>query len=490
MSKETLPTWNRESGYIYAMLGSAVGFGNLLSFSGFCYRNGGGAFLIPYIIICIVLGIPLLLLEGFLGKETRLPIVSCYRKIKGDQWSFFGWMSVLACLTVGAFYIVISGYSSAYAFYSAFGSIGDQSQYFFKEKFLYQSDSFWEIKGFAYHIFFWVLMIAIVTWWILGKNIQNGLEKVCSFFLPLLYTLLVLFVLLVFVLPGSVSGVFKLINPDFSRLLDPLLWRDVMGQVFFSLSLGMGIVTGLSRFTTHETHLPRAMLLVTLGNLAVSVLASVAIFGCLGFLADSNGVSLDDFIHIDSVYELGFVIFPKIMHTLGGELSQFIGFVFFLCLFIAGATGVFSIVEAITGNFIVEFNMKRKKALAVVIALLVLLSIPFCMGNGLFLLQSLEPMLMGDIMLFGGIAEIVIFLYLSHEINQHRIWVSSARYKFSHMMLKSIALTGLITALGGAIAVEIKSGFAQPEALRFGWFFIACLVAFYLSMLRKQSVLE
>ncbi len=490
MSKEALPTWNRESGYIYAMLGSAIGFGNLLSFSGYCYRNGGGAFLIPYIIVCIVLGVPLLLLEGFLGKETKLPIVSAYRKIKGDRWSFFGWMSLLACLTVGAFYIVISSYSSSYAFYSAFGTLADSSDNFFREHFLKTSSAIWEMKKFSYETFFWVLVIAFGTWWILGKNIQAGLERICSVFLPLLYTLLVLFILLIFVLPGSVTGVLKLFSPDFSKLMDPILWRDVMGQVFFSLSLGMGIVTGLSRFTTKETHLPRAMLMVAIGDFTVSILASVAIFGCLGFLANSNGVDLENFIHIDSVYELGFVIFPKIMFTLGGELSQFIGFVFFLCLFIAGSTGVFSIVEAITGNFMVEFNLKRKKALTIAIIVIVLLSIPFCFGNGLYLLQALEPMLMGDIMLFGGVAEIVVFLYLSHDINKHPIWSSSARYRFSHLMLKTVALTGLIIALGGAIAAEIKSGFHYPEMMRFGWFFIACICSLYLSMFKRQTILD
>src|SRR5580704_16570753 len=97
-------TWVRESGFIFAMLGSAIGFANLLAFSAQCYRNGGGAFLIPFFIAVVIIGIPMLFLEGAIGKKYGLPIASAYGHILPKRWTVFGWLSALSCLTIGSFY--------------------------------------------------------------------------------------------------------------------------------------------------------------------------------------------------------------------------------------------------------------------------------------------------------------------------------------------------------------------------------------------------
>ncbi len=471
------PTWNKESGYIYVMLGSAIGFGNILTFSGHCYRNGGGAFMLPYLLVLLLMALPLLFLESFLGKTYRKPITTCFALAQGKKWRFFGWFSVLTCFTIGAIYIVISGYSGAYALFSALGNMREATDLFFKDEFLSVSGQLTELGGFSYKVGIASAIVVLLTWWVLHKNIRRGLESFCSFFLPLLFTLLVLFVLLIFVLPGSIEGVVHLFQVDMSRLASPFLWRDVIGQSFFSLSLGLGIVTGLSRYTTNETNLPRAMFAVAFGDFFVSVLASIAIFGCLGFIADVNGMQIGELIHLESVYELGFVVFPKIMLTLGGGLSQFIGFLFFFCLFIAGTTGLFAILEAVIGNVVEEFPISRHRALMLVLIGCSLLAIPLCMGNGLYLMQVIEPMLMGDAVLIGGIVEIVVFLYLSKEIKHHPIWQSSMRSKYAYMILRSVTLTLLLMGLGGALAAEIRTGFHLAEAIRWGWFFVVLLLA-------------
>src|SRR5262245_60543333 len=116
MSLNQATTWKNQAGYIWSLLGSAVGFGTVLSFSALCYKNGGGAFLIPYIMALFIFGIPLLLLEGIIGDTWKLPLVSSYGKAIGPYGKILGWLAVLACTTIGAFYIVLTGYSVAYTY--------------------------------------------------------------------------------------------------------------------------------------------------------------------------------------------------------------------------------------------------------------------------------------------------------------------------------------------------------------------------------------
>ena len=128
-------TWKRESGFIWSMLGSAIGFANLLSFSAQCYKNGGGAFLIPFIAAIAVLGLPMLFLEATIGHRMRLPIVSAFGRVVGNKGKFFGWLSVVAVATIGMFYIVLTGYSISYAYFSGSGMIPTDTATFFKSTF-------------------------------------------------------------------------------------------------------------------------------------------------------------------------------------------------------------------------------------------------------------------------------------------------------------------------------------------------------------------
>src|SRR5690606_7945497 len=143
--------------------------------------------------------------------------------------------------------------------------------------------------------------------------------------------------------PGALAGWSYYLTPDFARLSDPLLWRDVFGQLFFSLSLGLGIIVGYSRHTGQIANVPRALLYVALGDFAVSFISGAAIFATLAHISHLQGIPFESLVSSDSTFELGFIIFPKILKFLGPVLSQGVGVVFFFSLFIAGITGVFSI---------------------------------------------------------------------------------------------------------------------------------------------------
>ena len=469
------------------MIGSAVGFANVLSFSALCYKNGGGAFLIPYIIAHLMIGLPLLFLEGIIGQRTKLPIVSAMGNVAGAKGKMLGWLAVLTCATIGGFYMVLTGFSVAYTYFAAAGSFTGDTGYFFKHVFLHDSGSLTRFGGLAFGVMASTLMVAVFAWAVLARNIRSGVEKLCSLFLPMLAILVVLFSSAAFFLPGSIEGVKHYLIPDFSRLADWALWRDVFGQVFFSLSLGLGIVTGYSRHNPESFSIPRAMVKVAVGDFLISFVSGIAIFGCIGFMSSKSGISFSDLVPSDSAFEIGFVIFPMILQQFGDLVARIVGPIFFFCVFIAGVTGVFSIVESIAGNFEIEFNKSRKAAVGIAMGLVSVISLPFCFGNGQHIIGAMAPMVLGNAMLLGGIAEIILFLMISKVIGNEPLWFSGKRRSYPYYSLKFVVLPLLTLSLIGALYQEIASGFGIAEAIRWSWLVIILSAGGFLSLRKAPA---
>lgn len=476
MSSSHSSGWKSQSGYIWSLIGSAVGFANILSFSAQAYKNGGGAFLIPYFFALFLLGIPLLLLEGKIGYQWKLPLVSAYGQVWKKWGKWLGWVSILACLTIGGFYIVLTSYAFSYIFYAGAGVIPENTQSFFLQEVLVASSSIQEWGGFSWPILIATICVAFLTWFVLSRRIQDGLEKVCTLFMPLLAVIIALFALSVCFLPGGLQGIIYYLKPDFSKLLSPILWRDLFGQVFFSLSLGLGIIVGYSRHTGQKVNLSKAMFAVAMGDFLISFLSGVAIFGCLAHISHVQQIPFEQILTSDSTFEIGFILFPKILKIFGPFLETILGTIFFLCVFIAGITGVFSIVESISGNFEVEFNLSRKRAATLASFLIAFIGIFFCGGNASHLIDALVPMVIGTNMLLSGLLMIGAFIYCSTEIGGSEIWRSKGWLTFYGVSIHFFAPLLLGIILVGNIWHEFE-GFSLPVAIRWGWFVAALILS-------------
>lgn len=480
-TKNKKVTWVRESGFIFAMLGSAIGFANILSFSAQCYKNGGGAFLIPFFVAVIVIGVPMLYLEGAIGKKYGLPIAAAYARVCPKSWKIFGWIAALSCLTIGSFYAVLTSWSVAYAYFAATDAIPPESAAFFQQQFLKDSGSLTDFGNMSWIIFWSTVAVAIFTWLVNSKNIGAGVEKVCSFFLPLLSILVILFAIMSAFLPGAFTGYYEYLNPDFSRLSDFRLWRDVFGHVFFSFSLGIGIVVGYSRYTKQETDMKRAMLMVALGDVIFSMIAGFAIFGCVGYMSNQTGIPFHEIVKSDSTFEMGFIIFPQILYTFATWLRPIIGFIFFFCVFIAGITGVFSIVESVAGNVEVEFGFSRVKSVTLTIAAMFCLSIFFCMGNGSRILGAISPMVLGYTFLLCGIAQIIAFLYKDSSLAKDPVFLNRRGETSSpYYIVKYFGLPFLVLSLLGSLMEEINDPFGAAHLIRWSWLGVVVIVAWLL----------
>lgn len=486
MSSQQNTTWRTQSGYIWSLIGSAVGFANILSFSAQVYKNGGGAFLIPYCLALFLLGIPFLLLEGVIGYRWKTPLVTAYGRVWGAKGRVLGWLAVIACLSIGGFYIVLTSYSVAYTYFAATAQIPEDSKSFFLHQFLRVSDHLSDMGQISLPILFATCAVAALTWFVLARNVRDGIERICSLFMPLLAVIMTLFACIVCFLPGGMQGWVYYLKPDFSQLMNPSLWRDVFGQLFFSLSLGLGIIVGYSRHTGSTANIGKAMLWVALGDFAVSFVAGAAIFGCLAHISHVQGIPFDSILTSDSTFEIGFILFPKILKVFGPLLSQVIGTVFFFCIFIAGITGVFSIVESIAGNVEVEFNTSRQRAVSVTVLALLGLGILFCMGNASHVIDALVPMVIGINMLIGGLALVIAFQYACPEIRQDALWQVKGRSNLYSLSLRYFAPILLVIILATNLWQEWQT-LDLAMVVRWSWLMIALAMAAVLSYAKKKE---
>lgn len=465
-------TWKSQAGYIWSLIGSAVGFANILSFSAQVYKNGGGAFLIPYMMALLILGVPMLFLEGVIGNKIKLPLVGAYGKKWGTVGKAAGWLSVIACLTIGAFYIVLTGYSAAYTYFAALDQIPIDSKTFFVETFLKTTPSLTDFGGISWPILSATMIVALISWAILVRDVKDGIERICSWFMPVLALIMTVFAIVVCFLPGGMDGWMYYLKPNFSKLANVSLWRDIFGQLFFSLSLGLGIIIGYSRYTKQETNIARAMIWVAIGDFTVSFIAGAAIFGCLAHISYTQHIPFENILTTDSTFEIGFILFPQILKTFGSVLSPLIGTIFFFCIFIAGITGVFSIIESIVGNVQVEFRLTRFKAVSIVVVLLMGVATLFCMGNASHLIDALVPMVLGTNMLIAGILLILAFVYRQPVYPEDPLWNQKQEKKFMVFSLRYFVPVLLTVILIANLWNEAQH-LNLAVALRWAWFLIA-----------------
>ncbi len=478
--ESTKTTFKKESGFILAMVGSAIGFANILSFSAQCYKNGGGAFLIPFLVAIVVIGIPLLYLEGLIGSRYGLPIASAYGHNKSNKVAFkmVGWLAAITCLTIGAFYSVLTSWSVAYSYFTAMSRIPADTAHFFVTDFLHDSGSLTIWNGISWPIWVATLLVSVFTWLVMSRDISKGVEKACAFFMPLLFILFGVFTVVVFFLPGASIGFYHYLSPDFSKLLDFALWRDVFGHVFFSFSLGLGIIVGYSRYSGEKANIRKAMLWVAAGDVIFSSIAGLAIFGCVGFMSNQTGIPFHEIVKTDSTFQMGFIIFPQILQHFSPALAPIIGGLFFFCVFIAGITGVFSIVESVAGNVEIEFAVSRKAAITSTIVVMFAMSTFFCMGNGVHILGALQPMVLGNTLLFGALIQIYFFLSVDKTIKNDRFWKNDdGKNSIAFYSAKYVGFSFLALSLIGALYEEAAEPWSAAHLVRWSWLLLALVAA-------------
>jgi len=342
-SREKRATFGSRLGIIFATVGSAVGLGNIWRFPYMLGSNGGAAFLLVYLICTILLGLPVMIAEFYIGRHSKRNAVGAFRVLTpGTKWSLLGYIGVIASFLILGFYFVIAGWTLEYIFQSMTSSLGGKSVEVFETEFNnFSSDIFRPIM--------WAIIFIMMTHLIITTGVKNGIERSSKFLMPLLFVVLIILCVRSLTLPGAIAGLDFLFRPDFSKINSSVL-LSAMGQAFFSLSIGMGCMITYASYFGDKTNLQRTAFEVTLIDTLVAVLAGVMIFPavfCFG-IAPTAGP------------ELVYITLPNVFGQM--PLSNLWACIFFILLAVAALTSTISLHEVATAYLHEEHKITRKRA--------------------------------------------------------------------------------------------------------------------------------
>jgi len=397
--------WKTRTGFILAAIGSAIGLGNIWRFSYLCYENGGGAFLIPYFIALFSVGIPLMILEFGLGHREKGSSPLSFYKVS-PKWEWLGWWAVIFVMFgIVMYYAVVISWCFNYLIYSFNLSWGDDPNKFFFSKFLGLTRGPGEIGDIRAPVLFGLLIVWILNWVIVYFGVEKGIERANKILMPLLFILTLILVIWSLNLPGAKKGVIKYLTPDFKILKNPKVWIQAFSQIFFSLSLGFGIMIAYASYLPHKTDITGSAFITAIGNCIYSFIAGFAVWGTLGYMATVQNLPIDKVV--SQSIGLAFVAYPKAI-SLIPTFSKLFGVLFFTILLFAGLSSSISILEAFTSAVIDKFNYDRKTVVSTLCVIGFLGGIIFTTGGGLFWLDIVDHFLTSYGLVIVGILECLL----------------------------------------------------------------------------------
>jgi NSS family neurotransmitter:Na+ symporter len=352
-------SWSARSGFIIAAVGSAVGLGNIWRFPYVAYENGGGAFLVPYLIAIFAAGLPLLYLDYAVGHKFRKAPPTAYKRLMNSE--ALGWWQVMVTLVIGIYYASVLSWAGSYMFYAIGQQWGTDTQSFFFSTYLQNGEGL--ALGFVPTLFFGLVIVWAVVMFILYGGVRRGVELANKIFMPLLVVLFTILVIQALRLPGASAGLNAFFTPNWEAMTNYKVWLAAFGHIFFSLSVGFGIMLTYASYLKKKTNLTGSGLVVALANSSFEILAGIGVFAALGFMAYSSGSSVQEVV--SGGIGLAFIAFPKIISSMGTGGDLF-GFLFFASLTVAGITSMVSILQVPIAAFQDKLNWSRKKAVTLI----------------------------------------------------------------------------------------------------------------------------
>ena len=498
MPKERKSTFASNSQYILCCLGSAIGLGNMLRFPNHCYRYGGFGFLLPYLFAVLLIGVPMLGAETMLGQMTQRSAVKAFSMIRPKLWGL-GALVTWAAFMVVSYYNVIMAWSLQYLFYSfqsplPWGNTTASAKDFFFGTVLRMGGpdgaEVWTLDDGMGSVN-WALLLALLAQWSLIFfcifNLQKTAQWIVLITVPVPLVLIVVMVIYGLTKPGSSQGVMAYINPASNpgAILSLDAWVDASSQIFFGLSLSVGVMIAFSSHQPRESKVVANTWIVAIGNSMTSIVAGFAVFALLGHFASTSGVELDEVA--SAGYILSFQTFPATFATFAGKgAPQAFSVIFFLTLILLGIDSAMSLVEAVCEAFIDNNEWCRRHPPVVVFAFCFtgfLCSILMASKSGYYVLDILDHFSSAYLMLVGGaLSAIVIgWLYPADKIvrqvknsaNQDAFWLPFLwTYAIKFVTPAILILLFLYNFVRDCM--RPYNGYPQWALVCFGW--VPCLI--------------
>lgn len=346
--------WSSKIGFIFAAAGSAIGLGNIWRFPYVTGQNGGAAFVFVYLLCILVIGLPYLYAELALGRAVQKNPIGAIRAIRPNSWWIVvGGLGILTGFCILSYYAVIAGWTFGYIFKMII-----PNQLTFQE---FVANPILVISLFALFILFTVLVVY--------GGVQDGIERWSKILMPILFLLLLGLIIYANFLPGSGKGLAFYLKPDFSKITGKVVLA-ALGQAFFSLSLGMGLMVTYGSYISKEDNLISSGLYVALADTVIAIMAGLIIFPAL-FAMNQNPAAGPGLV---------FQVLPAIFHHMPGGIL--VGVLFFVLLSIAALTSTISLLEVPTSFLVDERKIARKIAVWIVGGLTFLIGLPSALSQG------------------------------------------------------------------------------------------------------------
>ena len=378
--------WTSNTGFILAAVGSAVGLGNIWRFPGVAYENGGGAFLIPYIVALLTAGIPILFLDYAIGHRYRAAAPLAYRRMARPTEAI-GWFQILLAFVIAVYYAAVIAWSMSYFVYSFDLRWGKDTAGFFVDEYLQRGApeiSTTIVPAVAIPLVLtWILVLVV-----LALGVSKGIEKINIVFIPLLFIAFAGLVLRALTLPGAADGLNAFFTPDWGALGDPAVWIAAYSQIFFSLSIAFGIMVTYASYQRRKANMTSSGLVVAFANSSFEILAGIGVFATLGFFAHQQGVAVGELEGLTGPI-LSFVTFPAVISEMPG--GNIFGAIFFASLVLAGFTSIVSILLGVAASLSEKFGIGYRPAAIGVSLACGLISIGlFSTTSGLIALDTVD----------------------------------------------------------------------------------------------------
>ncbi len=417
--EEQREDWGSRAGFVLAAIGSAVGLGNFWRFPYVAYTNGGGAFLIPYIIATVVVGIPMLIMEFSLGHFTQLAAPGAFKEIN-KRTEFVGWWPIILSFVICTYYSVILAWCLNYLIFS-FQSVlpwaKDAEKFFFDEYLMKHS-------GFALGHIRWPIVMALLAIWLaMYFSIFRGVKwigKIVLWAVPLPLFILLILMIRGLTLEGAIGGLEYYLEPDFSKLKEVTVWRTAFGQVFFSLTVAFGVMVTYASFLHRKSDINNNALIVAITNMSASFIAGIVVFTTMGAFALQKSIPTHEVLTGSEGFALAFVAFPTALSEL--PLTQLFSVIFFTALVLLGINSAFSITESVLASVCDKTGWKRQGVLISMSVVGFLFGIIFSTQGGLNWLGTVDGFVNGPfgIILIGLVECLVVgWLYNVNVLRRH-----------------------------------------------------------------------
>ena len=492
--------WTSRSAFVFAAIGSAIGLGNVWRFPRICAENGGFAFLVVFVIALFTAGIPILILELAMGERSQKATPGSF-KLADKQYEWFGWVIVGVGFLITCYYAVIMSWCWSYIYYSFSHAWGSQPKEFFFNEFLRVSDpktlpggwGNFSIKIFVGSILSWIAIIAC-----LWKGVKS-VSKVVYATVLLPWLLLLIFVIRGLTLPGAMDGMEYYLTPKSGEWIEfiknPSTWIQAYTQVFFSLSIGFGIMFAYGSFLQRETDIVKNAFIVGISDSLTAFFAGLAVFAALGYLQTPEGGNIPIRSWMDSSLGIAFVAYPTLIDKI--PFGSILGALFFAMLLLLAIDSAFSLVEASVKPLEDKFRWSHKKSLFTISGLGFVLGIPFMFQSGLFWFDILDHFMNHFGLAVACFLECLVFGHVYHadrirkELLEHRENVLGPWWSWMIRYVSPIVLAWLLIWEINDRVAGAYEGYGRIAEFWGGWaslIFLAAIATVLTSIRIKEKI--